>query len=231
MPQPSCPTSRSQAPSRGSACSVLSACLFTFIDGRRGKVLAPVFEEAGDLERREPLGAPGDHLLGRDIGGGLSRREEEVGLHLLAPHRIGHRDDGGLRDPRMRTQHRLDLAGRDVLARPADDLLAATDEVEKPPLVPPHHVARPVPAAVRRGLGRRVGAVEIAAEEVDAADQRLARFSGATSRPSGSTMRIWTPGGSTPIVPVAISSSASASGTRVISPPSVLPYWLCQWKP
>src|SRR5205823_10298883 len=51
-----------------------------------------------DLERREPVAAEGDELVGRRVLAGLERDE---GLHLLALDRVRHADRGGLEHRRV----------------------------------------------------------------------------------------------------------------------------------
>src|SRR5262245_42314636 len=73
----------------------------------------------------------------------------------------------------MSQQHSLNLRCRDVLARPADDVLLALDEVQHAVGIAGHDVAGMEPAAPPGRFGRRV-VLEIAREA--AAAWRLGRM-------------------------------------------------------
>src|SRR5690606_36842771 len=95
-----------------------------------------VLEVARHLELREPLLAVGREPFGRYRRPVDARLEHDVGLHLLAAARVGNADRRRLGDLVDLADHRLDLAGGDVLARAADHVLDAADDVVEAALVP-----------------------------------------------------------------------------------------------
>src|SRR3954451_8856389 len=122
------------------------------------------------LVRRQPLAGVRDERVAVDVAG----RHDE-GDDLLAPalrRHAGHRD---LRDGRMVLERRLDLAGIDVEPTADDELLRAPGDLEAAvPVVDPAEVAGAKPAVAGQRLGRRVGAVPVAVEDLRAAHEDLA---------------------------------------------------------
>ena len=118
----------------------------------------------------------------------MRRARDDERAHLLAHHRIGHRDARRLGDAGMGDEQRFDLLRRDVLAAADDDVLQPVDDREVLAVVH-REVAGAEPAVVdeRVGVERRV---EVADEHLGPAREQLARRAGATSASvSGSTMR------------------------------------------
>ena len=73
---------------------------------------------------------------------------------------MGDAGDGGLLDLRVLHEHRLDVAGVDVVAAPDDHVLLATDDIQVAVLVEAGEVAGVEPTVAPR-LGRRFRVVEV----------------------------------------------------------------------
>ena len=104
-------------------------------------------------------------------------RGDDVGIEHEQRGQVGPglADDAGLSDQRLRLQRRLEVRGRDVLAARGDDeLLLAVDDAQVAVVVELADVAGVQPAVGVERLGRALGIVEVAAEDVAAAAEHLA---------------------------------------------------------
>src|SRR3984957_12864387 len=96
------------------------------LDPHRGgplKVFGAVLDVPGHLVPGEPVGAEGDQFGGRQRLRTLLVPQQDVNLDLLAEQVVRYRDRGYLEHGRMGAEHRLDLSGCDVLARPPGHVL------------------------------------------------------------------------------------------------------------
>src|SRR3954449_2358715 len=122
------------------------------------------------LVRRQPLAGVRDERVGVEV----ARRHDERD-DLLAPALRRHARDRDLLHPGVVLQGRLDLARVDVEPAADDELLRAPGDLEAAvPVVDPAEVPGAEPAVVRERVGRRVGPVPVAVEDLRAADEDLA---------------------------------------------------------
>src|SRR3954454_6467108 len=122
------------------------------------------------LVRPQPRAGVRDESLAVDVAGGNDEPDD-----LLTPALGSHAGDRDLGDGRMVLERRLDLAGIDVEPTADDELLRAPGDLEAAvPVVDPAEVAGAKPAVAGQRLGRRVGAVPVAVEDLRAAHEDLA---------------------------------------------------------
>ena len=101
--------------------------------------------------------------------------EHHPGDDPLAEIVVGLAGHGGVGDRRVLAQRRLDLPGADLVAAGLDQIgRAAADEADVAAGAAGRHVAGDEPAVVGQRRGGRVGAVEVAEEQVGTADLDLA---------------------------------------------------------
>src|SRR3954447_8060206 len=122
------------------------------------------------LVRRQPLAGVRDERVAVDVAGRHDERDD-----LLAPALGRHARDRDLRDGGMVLERRLDLARVDVEPAADDELLRAPGDLEAAVVgVDPAEVAGPEPAVAGQRVGRRVGPVPVAVEDLRPADEDLA---------------------------------------------------------
>src|SRR5262249_35931090 len=97
------------------------------------------------LELREAILAVRDEVSLAD-----RRLDDDRGGHFLAPRLVRHAEADGLGDRRVRQQHFVDLARRNLFAAPIDQLLDARDERQVALRVEEPLIARAEPAVGER---------------------------------------------------------------------------------
>src|SRR5581483_6487482 len=96
---------------------------------------------------------------------------------LLAEHRMGDADHRRFGDGRVLEEHALDLDAVDVLAAADEHVLGPVDDVDEALVVEAGDVAAVQPAVSER-LGRGLGLVPVALDDVRSADPELADLTG-----------------------------------------------------